>query len=112
MAGDRIWHGLAKVPPRISREDLWHSISREVTRSLEHRLEDAARFVVEPMLLHPRSDDGVVMGPNCSEVIADGIEPPLVGRERANAPSCKQIFSHEALGDHRHAFISDDAGPK
>ncbi len=88
-AGRRVGDGEAAERPRVARERLRQPVRRE-RRRVEHRQRDPVRLVAEAVAGQAVGDDRVVVRPDRAAVVADRVEPLVVGRQRPDAPAREQ----------------------
>src|SRR5262249_56292546 len=93
-------------------KELGQAVVAEVESGREQTLEDPIGRFAEFIEGHSVRDDGIVMRPNRTTMIAQWIEDAFFLRNGAPAPAGKHIGAHEAITDGTGPLLRYHAGKK
>lgn len=71
-----------------------HLIHGEIARSPRDRFCDPACLIVEAVIFHALRDESVVVRPDRAGLVIEGIEAPVIGRERPDSPATPHVRLH------------------
>src|SRR5215472_18643265 len=105
-------HRLIKLAALDAAKEFGQAIVAEVEGGREKALEDPIGRFAEFIEGHSVRDDGIVMRPNRTTMIAQWIEDPFFLGDGAPSPAGKHIGAHEAITNSTGALLGYHAGKK
>ena len=86
-------------------------IEQEMARRHAHVVRDPRRLRAKAIEFEPHGDDGVVVRPHRAGLIVVRIECPMIGGQRANAPTRPHVGCHQAVDHPLCTRAGHDAAP-
>src|SRR5690349_3229738 len=108
----RIAHRRRELTSREAGKEFRQAVVFEMAGGLYQTVEDLRGFAVKAVATQAGRDDGVIVRPDSSQVIANRIGPTFLCGKRPNTPAAIHVRGSQMTNDRGAPCRIDDASPK